>query len=169
MLLLFVMQQPLRVVFDTNIYGLIAEEATPELFSKIEASENIIIYGLNIVRKELRDTPKTVLKNGRNFRNLLLTYYDKLTDGHDLHTTKFAEALAKEYLNSYSGGISKRKLANDFLIVACATLNTLDILVSDDNHSMFSKNAIEAYRKVNGQNGLKLPSFYSLKQLGKLL
>lgn len=163
------MKQPLRVVFDANIYGLLAEDATPELFSKIEASENIIIYGLGVVRKELRDTPKSAVRNGRKFRNLLLTYYDKLTGGHELQTTKLAETLAKEYLDSYSGGISKRKLANDFLIVASATLNTLDILVSDDNHSMFSRNAIEAYKKINGQNGLNMPNFYSLKQLAKLL
>src|SRR3989344_1576420 len=161
------MKQPFRIVFDANIYGLLAEDATPELFSKIEASENIIIYGLSVVRKELRDTPKSTLRNGRKFRNLLLTYYDKLTHGHDLQTTKVAEALAKEYLDNYGGGISKRKLTNDFLIVASATLNTLDILISEDNHSMFSRNAIEAYRKVNEQNGLKMPNFYSLKQLAK--
>jgi len=45
----------------------------------------------------------------------------------------------------------------------------LDILVSEDKHSMFSEKAMEAYRKVNGENGLKTPKFYSFEELKKIL
>lgn len=86
-----------------------------------------------------------------------------------MQLTKLVEVLAEEYLKKYAGGISKKKLRNDFLIVACATLNHLDILVSEDNHSMFSRKAIEAFNKVNSENGLNAPNFYSIKQLAQLL
>ncbi len=163
------MNIPIRILLDTNSYGLLAEEASPELFSKIESSGNVVIYGLSIVRQELRDTPKGATRNGAKLRNLLLNYYDKLTKGRNLPLTRLVEVLGQEYLNNYSGGISKRKLSTDFLIVACASLNRLDVLVSDDNHSMLSRSAIESYNKVNAQNGLKTPKFYSLRQFGKLL
>ena len=164
-----VMKQPLRILFDTNVYGILAEEASPALLGKMETSENVIIYGFSLVRKELRDTPKNLVQKGRKFRNILLNYYDNLTADHDLQLTKLVQVLAEEYLKNYSGGISKNKLRGDFTIVACASFNHLDILVSEDNHSMLSKKAIDAYNKVNAENGLRTPSFYSIKQLESLL
>ena len=139
------------------------------MLGKIGSSENLIVYGFTVVRKELRDTPKNLVKKGRKFRSTLLKSYDALIQGHDLQLTKPVEALGEEYLTNYTGDISKKKLRNDFLIVACATLNQLDILVSEDNHSMFSRKAIEAYNKVNSENGLKAPNFHSIKQLERLL
>jgi len=165
----FSMPQSKRLLLDTSIYGIFAESEALELVEKIASSEKIIVYGFSIVRKELRDTPKTVVKKGRKLRNVLLGYYDFITEGHFLPLTRLIEVLAEEYLKSYDGGISKAKLKSDFMIVACASLNGLDILVSADNHSMFSKKAIEAYLKVNNQNGLRTPQFYSPKQLEQLL
>lgn len=169
MLLIFVMKQPLRVLIDTSVYGILAEETPPLMLEKIDSSENLIVYGFTVVRKELRDTPQNLVKKGRKFRITLLNSYDALTQGHDLQLTKLVEVLAEEYLKNYTGGISKKKLRSDFLIVACATFNNLDILVSEDNHSMFSRNAIDAYKKVNSENGLKASNFYSIKQLAQLL
>ncbi|MBI2598464.1 MAG: hypothetical protein HYW50_04680 [Candidatus Diapherotrites archaeon] len=169
LLLIYVMKQPVRVLIETSVYGILAEESPPVTLGKIGSSENVIIYGFTVVRKELRDTPKNLVKKGRKFRITLLNSYDALTQGHYLQLTKLVEVLAEEYLKNYTGGISKKKLRNDFLIVACATFNNLDILVSEDNHSMFSTKAIEAYNKVNMENGLKAPNFYSIKQLAQLL
>src|SRR3989344_3532130 len=165
----FSMPQSKRLLLDTSIYGIFAESEALELVEKIASSERIIVYGFSIVRKELRDTPKTMVKKGMKLRNILLSYYDFITEGHFLPLTRLIEVLAEEYLKSYDGGISKAKLKSDFMIVACASLNGLDILVSADNHSMFSKKAIEAYLKVNNQNGLRTPQFYSPKQLEQLL
>ena len=163
------MSQSKRLLLDTSIYGIFAESGALELVEKIASSERIIVYGFSIVRKELRDTPKTMVKKGMKLRNILLSYYDFITEGHFLPLTRLIEVLAEEYLKSYDGGISKAKLKSDFMIVACASLNGLDILVSADNHSMFSKKAAETYLRVNNQNGLRTPQFYSLKQLEQLL
>ena len=119
---------------DTSIYGLFAESESLDLVEKIGSSDKVIVYGFNLVRKELRFTPKTIVKDGKKLRNILLGYYDFITEGHFLPFTRLLEVLAEEYLKNYSGGISKAKLKPDFSIVACATLNGLDILVSADNH-----------------------------------
>ena len=160
---------PLRVLLDTNVYGVLAESASPELLEKIGSSERIIVYGFSVVRKELRETPKNLRLTGKSFRGALLNYYDSLAGKHDLPLTRLIEVLAQEYFSSYSDGISKRKLANDFLIVACASIHGLDVLVSNDEHSMFSRNALAAFEKINSENGLRTPKFYSLEQLNTLL
>jgi len=42
------------------------------------------------------------------------------------------------------------KIYNDFLIVACACINQIDIVVSEDNKSMLIENARKAYDLVRG-------------------
>ncbi len=160
---------PLRVLLDTNVYGVLAESASPELLEKIGSSEKITVYGFSVVRKELREMPKTMKLAGKSFRGVLLNYYDSLAGKHDLPLTRLIEVLAQEYFSAYSGGIPKRKLENDFLIVACASIHGLDVLVSNDEHSMFSKNALTAFEKINSENGLRTPKFFSLEQLKALL
>jgi len=50
----------LRVIFDTNIYGkLIEEEKFKEIATKIKNDSEFKVYGFPVIRKELRDTPKT--------------------------------------------------------------------------------------------------------------
>ncbi len=75
------------------------------------------------------------------------------------------ENLAGQYWQEYAGGMPKRKLMNDFLIVAISSVHNLDIIASEDNNSMKSGHAIRAYLKVNNENGFRTPSFYSLKEL----
>ncbi|MDO8537776.1 MAG: hypothetical protein Q7S21_02725 [archaeon] len=162
-------EKKFRVLFDTNIYGTIAEENLYPLADKIEKTENIIVYGFTIIRKELRNTPKKLMVSGENFRNLILEQYDYLVGNHELQVNKVIEGLAQEYMLNYEGGIPKYKLKNDFLIVACASLHQLDIIASDDKHSMSSLKALETYRKVNFENNLRTPNFYSLMEIEKLL
>lgn len=160
---------PLRVLLDTNVYGVLAEGASPELLEKIGSSEKIAVYGFSAVRKELRDTPKGYRVGSKSLRNLLLNYYDSLVKKHSLPLTRLIEVLSQEYLSNYKGGTSKKKLKADFLIVACASIHGLDVLVSNDERTMFSKKAVEAYQKTNEENGLRTPKFYSVEQLKRLL
>ncbi|MDO8537784.1 MAG: hypothetical protein Q7S21_02765 [archaeon] len=162
-------KQKLRVIFDSNVYGTMVEENLDSLFKKIELSKNIIVYGANIIRKELRNTPKRLLHGRKNFRGILLYQYDSLVKDHELEINQIVEAIAVEYAKNYRGGISKQQLKNDFLIVACASLHHLDIIVTGDKHSMFAKNAVAAYQKVNEQNDLRTPNFHSIEEMEKLL
>ena len=105
----------------------------------------------------------------RNYRGILLSGYDNIVKQHNYNLTPVVETLAEEYWKEYRGGISKDKLWNDFLIVACASLHNLDIIVSEDNHSMASGSAKTAFSKANKINQLREPVFYSLKEFAKLL
>ena len=70
----------LRVIFDTNIYGmLILEDKLDSVRKKISKDSNFVIYGFKPVRKELRETPKKEKLGRLSKRNLLLNLYDELT------------------------------------------------------------------------------------------
>ena len=74
-----------RVIFDTNIYGLLMKEENIGLIrEKILNDKNFVLYGFQPIRKELRDTPKYERLRGLNKRNLILGLYDELTKGRYL-------------------------------------------------------------------------------------
>ncbi|MFH0955379.1 MAG: PIN domain-containing protein [Candidatus Micrarchaeota archaeon] len=158
-----------RVLLDTTIFGELALETSVDFIKCISSSNKLIVYGCSVTRKELRATPKNYKSGGKNFRNALLRSYDSLVRGHGLEVTSVIVALADEYARFYKGSISKYKLRNDFLIVACASIHRLDVLVSEDNHSMFSTKALESYNKANQQNGFSTPKFWSLAQLKRFV
>ncbi|HZX20527.1 MAG TPA: hypothetical protein VFF13_05935 [archaeon] len=158
------MDRQLRVMLDTNVYEFLELQYLDPL-SKLINEKKIVIYGCRVVRKELRDIPRTAKLKGKSLRNILLGIYDKLTQNHDYQLDSIAENIAEQYWKEYEGGISKRKLMDDFKIVAISSMHNLDIIVSEDDKSMKSGHAIRAYLKVNNLNGFRTPAFYSLKKL----
>ncbi|MDO8537428.1 MAG: hypothetical protein Q7S21_00925 [archaeon] len=160
------MDEKLRVLFDTNIYELLYDEYLPKV-KELIATQNITLYGCKVIRDELRDIPKTAMREKRNFRNLLLSIYDNLIGEHNYPVVGFVEKLAESYLNVYYGGIPKRKIFPDFLIVAIASIHNLDIVVSNDENSMKSILALKAYERVNNQSKLRTPKFISLNKFLK--
>lgn len=158
-----------RILLDTSVYGKLIEEPriTDILVKKIP--NEFVVYGSEVIRKELRETPKHKRFSGRNKRILLLTLYDTLIrkDHHELKHNKLVETLAKDYYKEYrklGGSISDKKMINDLLIIAIATIYQLDIIVSDDERTMFSANAVNAYMKVNRIYGLKDPIFKTYRK-----
>ena len=162
------MPEKLRAILDTNVYGILLEDKT-HLIPKINKSEKICIYGFEVIRKELRAIPKDTILNDENFRISALKLYDALVHDHSLNVNTFIMKLAKNYQEAYNGGISKEKLWKDFLIVAAATIHQLDIVVSQDQHSMLSDLAVKAYNEVNEKYQLVTPKFYSITELERLL
>ena len=162
------MDRQLRVMLDTNVYEFLELQYLDPL-SKLINEKKIVIYGCRVVRKELRDIPRTAKLKGKSLRNILLGIYDKLTQNHDYQLDSIAENIAEQYWKEYEGGISKRKLMDDFKIVAISSMHNLDIIVSEDNHSMASGSAKTAFSKANKINQLREPVFYSLKEFAKLL
>ncbi|MBI4045167.1 MAG: type II toxin-antitoxin system VapC family toxin [Candidatus Diapherotrites archaeon] len=153
-----------RVLIDTNVYEKLYEYDLDRIYGLIE-SGRIIVYGCKVVRDELREIPPSVRVNGKSYRNQLLSLYDDLVGKHSLPTESIIEFLAEEYWKEYAGGISKRKIFSDFLIVATASIHKLDIIVSNDGHSMKSNPAIKAYDKSNQVNGFVTPKFVSIEKL----
>ncbi|AJF60061.1 MAG: hypothetical protein QT03_C0001G0565 [archaeon GW2011_AR10] len=163
----FVMEKRFRIILDTNIYGLFFEK-DESILKKAEETTKVTIYGFDVVRKELRDTSKKLKYGNRNFRGLLLGAYDRVVK-KDYYLSPVIENIAEQYWREYGGGISKRKMWNDFLIVACSSIHDLDIIVSEDNDSMISRPAVKAYTAVNARNQLREPAFFSIEKFWKLL
>jgi predicted nucleic acid-binding protein len=50
----------LKVIFDTNIYGLLLKEKDAgKIERKIVEDKEFLVYGYQPIRKEIRDIPKT--------------------------------------------------------------------------------------------------------------
>ena len=159
-----------KVIFDTNIYGLLLKEKnSAEIEKKIKEDKNFIVYSYQPIRQEIRAIPK-VTKLSKKARILLLEMYDRITAGHFLENSIQINKLALKFYNSYRtfGGIRNWKETNidvDFTIVACATLYKLDIVVSDDSKTMFSKPAVKAFKHVTMKEGLWNPNFWKYSDL----
>ncbi|MFH1225274.1 MAG: hypothetical protein V1676_05730 [Candidatus Diapherotrites archaeon] len=120
------------------------------------------------IRDELREIPKTIAVEGHNYRQTLISIYDRITKNHSYPVESLAETLAEEYWRAYRGGTAKRKMMPDFIIVAIATIHRLDIIVSEDERTMKSRKALQAYKEVNRQKDLETPKFIKIEELAKL-
>lgn len=163
------MNQPLRVLLDTNGYDYFLDEKEFEKAFQMVETGKMIFYGFKVTRQELRDIPKNATYKDMNFRQLALRTYDRLTKNRIYSLTPIVERLAGQYVETYEGPIEKKEIWNDFLIVACASLHQLDILVSDDQRTMLSPQARKAYEKVNAENQLDMPRMYDIKTFKLLL
>lgn len=153
-------------MLDTNTYEILYRKDLPKILNLIE-SNCLIVYGCKIIRDELRDIPKALSVEGKSYRQTLLAIYDNVTRTHSYPVESLAETLAKEYWEAYKGGVPKRKMLPDFLIVAIATIHRLDIIVSEDEKTMKSRLAIVAYKRVNSQKELQTPKFIKIEELTK--
>ena len=157
--------QPRRVLFDTNVYELLLTQENLDKIEDLVVGGSIIAYGCKTIRDELRDIPKSKKIGNRNLRNTLLSAYDKLVKDRSYPVGSEIEALAREYLTEYSGGVPRAKIYPDFKIVAAATIHRLDIIVSEDDRTMKSNPAMRAYQNVNGKKMYVTPGFISLEKL----
>ena len=153
----------LRVILDTNIYGLLASEKNIfELSEGILKDQSFVIYGCHTIRKELRK------KLPNHSRIVLLKLYDTLTKERNLPEKEEAKRLADEYY-AVAKKILREKiknweiLENDFTIVAVASLNNLDILFTNDQKTII--NSEEIFKQVNLRKKLRTPTFYRYEYL----
>lgn len=156
---------------DTNIYGLLAKEPHIEkITEQIVHDPNFVIYGFPMVRKELRDIPKSERLGKLSARNLILSLYDKLTKSRYLYDSLEIQRLAMKFYNSYRnfGGIRSWQDTNidvDFTIVACASIYKLDLVISDDSKTLLSKPALKSYRHICVKEALWQPNFWKYSDL----
>lgn len=158
-----------RVILDTNIYGLIVEMGNLEELRELIRKSDVIIYGNKVIREELRTTPKGII-DGINLRSDLLKLYNEITKNRELGFNKKAIEAAENYYKTYRqiGGItSRKKMQNDFLIVASASMHDLDIVVSEDNATMRNELALRAYSIVNSVLKLRTPRFIGYEEFKK--
>lgn len=159
----------LRVIFDTNIYGLlIREKDAVELERKIKEDKQFVVYGYQPIRQEIREIPK-ITKLSKKARIQILRLYDSITGKHFLSNSINITNLARKYYDCYRnfGGIYgwDTSIRIDFMIVACASISKLDIVYSADNKTLLSKQALKAYKHINIKESLKLPTFFTYEEL----
>ena len=126
--------------------------------------DDIMIYGFDIIRKELRSTPKKATLKNKKLRILLLALYDSFVKkkNHDLKINPLIEKLSKDYFGEYKrlkGNFSSKEMRSDLIIIATATIYQLDIIISNDERTMLSPICLKVYKKVNKKYGLKDPIF----------
>lgn len=159
----------LRVLFDTNIYGLlIREKDADELERKIKAEKEFVVYDYRPIRQEIREIPK-ITKLSKKARIRILRLYDSITGNHFLKNSIEVANLARKYYDCYRnlGGVYgwDTSIRIDFMIVACASINKLDIVYSADNKTLLSKQALKAYKHINIKENQKLPTFFTYEEL----
>lgn len=159
----------LRVIFDTNIYGLLIKENDwAEIERKITADKEFIVYSYKPIRNEIRNIPK-ITKLSRKTRIALLCLYDRITQNHFFENSIHITELAKKYHNCYRnfGGIYgwETNIRIDFMIVACASINGLDIVYSEDRRTLGGKAALKSYKHINLKENLRTPNLYSYSDL----
>jgi len=152
-----------KYLLDANIYGeMVIDTHIEELKEDYENCKNmIIVYGIkDIIRKELRATPKDAKVGERKVRSNLLGLYDIFTGRHELLLREEHKRLAEDYYNAYrklGGSKPKNSIFNDFIVVACASFTGMDVVVSEDERTMLTENAIKAYNFVNNINKKRTP------------
>ena len=162
-----------RIILDTNIYGLILKD--PERLEVVElmkTKSKMTIYGFKVIRNELRDVPKLIKVQQRSLRIDLLNLYDSIVEDHLLdfnaQVTKIAENYYKAF-REFGGTKSKEEIIDDFMIVSAASLNNLDIVVSNDEKSMSNESALRAYNLINSVLNKRTPKFIMYNQFKNLL
>ena len=164
-----------RVILDTNVYEFILKEFDRDTVWKLSRKKIMLIYGSDIIRKELRDIPKvsfySVGSRTRNLRSALTSLYDILVAKSYTPDKKIKE-LAEKYFISYTshGGRRKREeLLNDFLIVSTATVKDLDIVVSEDRRTMADEFSLKSYRLVNAIEKKRTPKFIGFGEFRQIV
>jgi len=159
----------LRVIFDTNIYGLLLKEKDAASIEKnIIEEKEFVVYSYGPIRKEIRDIPK-ITKLSKRARILLLGLYDRITNHHFLENSINITNLARKYYDCYRnlGGIYNwnTSIRVDFMIVACASFNGLDIIYSEDNKTLIGKISLKSYKHINLKENLRTPNFLGYRDL----
>jgi len=159
----------LRVIFDTNIYGLLLKEKDADkLERKIIEDKEFLVYGYRPIRKEIREIPK-VTKLSKKTRILLLNLYDRITGNRFLENSIKITNLARKYYDYYRkvGGIYgwDTSIRIDLMVVACASFHGLDVVYSADNKTLLGKHALKAYKHINLKENLRTPSFLKYEDL----
>ncbi len=152
-------------MIDTNVYELLLKEENLDKIQNLALNGKLVVYGCRVVRDELREIPKNKKIGRKNLRNLLLSVYDSVVGKRSFPAGSEIEALANEYLSAYNGGIPKYKIYPDFQIVATATIRQIHIIISEDDRTMKSQSAIEAYNTVNSIKMYTTPKLISFEEL----
>ena len=160
-------------ILDTNVYGeLLLEKNSEKLIENINKDDSVYIYGIDIIEKELQETPVEAKYKSKLMKELVMNIYESIIK-EELTLVPIAQYIASEYYKKFdelrksgryykslSPKIDKYKeedLNVDFQIIAVASLRNVDIVVSTDKRTILSEIAEDTYKRINTLNGLRTP------------
>ena len=173
-------------ILDTNVYGkLLIEEKGEELIEEIKTDKRLYVYGVNIIEKELEDIPSDIKYRKGILKESIINIYESIIK-KELKLVPLAKHLASEYYKEFdklrkSGKYyktlsakvkkyDKEDLKADFEIIAIASIENIDIVVSTDKRTMLSEIAEKTYNKVNKINELRTPQLLNYSEfIGRYL
>lgn len=154
-----------RILLDTNVYGKIMDLPNSLEFASMINKSQFTVCGSTVIREELRDIPKKKIIKNVKLRKLALEIYDDVVDEkRNYSVTELVKTLAQEYNKNYLGTRSWKELEKDFLIVATASLHATDLVVSNDEKTLTSQDAIKAYQISNKKFELLTPRFIKFEE-----
>ena len=160
-----------RILLDANIYGeIVIDPDIEKIKNKIRNAG--IIYGFWTIRNSMRKTSRSKYVGNHGLRISLLTLYDEITNGKEFAVTDDMKKTALSYYNAYrefGGSKSFDSISEDFTIISCAAFHGIDIVVSDDEKSMLTENAIRAYKLVNEILKKRTPNFIDYEEFKRRL
>ena len=86
--------------------------------------------------------------------------------------TEEMKQIAKSYYDAYrefGGSKSFESIGEDFTVIACASVHGIDVVVSNDEKSMLTENAVRAYKLVNGIAKKRMPDFIGYEEFKRRL
>ena len=159
-------------ILDTNVYGeIIIEKNSEKIIDKIDRDTSLYIYGISIIEKELKSTPKEIKYQNKLLKKAVLLLYKSLID-ENIKLFPLSEHLANEYYKEFDKLRNSKKYASldskikkytkedlkvDFQIIAIASIKNVDIVVSADKRTILSEIAENTYDKINKINNLRTP------------
>ncbi|MCH8004453.1 MAG: hypothetical protein IH934_07545 [Nanoarchaeota archaeon] len=163
-------------ILDTNVYGeILIDPNSDELARKIRRNKSFLIYGVDLVERELSETPLHMRYKGSITRRLLIELFESLSD-EIIIVGPLAEHLAEDYFKKYkelskSGKYKivkerydEKSLKTDFEIIAVASLKGVDVVVSSDKRTLLSQLAKDVYAHINSIDGLRTPELIEYKK-----
>lgn len=153
-----------KILFDTSVW---IECNQDEKLKK--AVENIAnkyeIRSAEVIDEEIEKAidflrKKRLRESSESLKNFYLKF-KKPT----IKSTTSVKKLASKYLEECKNfNISARKLVNDFTIVAAASVDAINVVVTLNRKSMTSETARSIYTIVNSKNNLRTPDFLTDKE-----
>ena len=165
-----------RILFDTSVYGKLIGEFPIEAKSfhlHSTLRKRFIVYSCNVIRAELRRAPQLPTPTGADLRRSLLHLHDTIVR-NQFSIDKEVDALAIAYFKRAKdiGSVKVQSwdsMQNDLSILACATLQRLDVVFTNDLRTMLGRYVVSAVREVNQARGLTSPSLLPYEDLKLIL
>ena len=152
------------ILIDTSVYIAAAQDVELEKLLD-DLSQKIFIQSCDVVEEEIHDSLEFLRKTDRKQQaEELGLVYAKLHKGNIAKSERIFN-LALEYHKEAQLSKNQHKdIENDFLIVASASVASVQTILSLNRKTMASEEMVKVYNLVNPRNKYKTPKFLTSRE-----